>query len=190
MASGATIRVWDLLVRIGHWMLVLGIALAWLTRAGGGAWHEWIGYGVLAVIVTRVAWGWFGEPRARFAQFLRSPAATLRYARLVLAGQEPRHVGHNPLGGWMIVALLLAAALAGVSGWLYTTDRFWGVEWVETLHATLADALLALAAAHLAGVVFSSWRHDENLIAAMFHGRKRAPGPRQPVNPRRSDPSR
>ncbi|MGE0581396.1 MAG: cytochrome b/b6 domain-containing protein [Steroidobacteraceae bacterium] len=172
-----TIRVWDPLVRIGHWMLVLGIAIAWFTRAGRGAWHEWIGYAVLAVIVARVAWGWLGTAHARFAAFVCSPAVTLRYGRLVLAGREPRHVGHNPLGGWMIIALLVAAALAGFSGWLYTTDRFWGIEWVETLHATLADALLLLVAAHVAGVAFSSWRHRENLVAAMFHGRKRARGP-------------
>lgn len=177
VVSGATVRVWDPLVRIGHWMLAPGIALAWLTRAGGGAWHERIGYVALAVVAVRVAWGWLGSAHARFADFVRSPAATLHYGRRMLAGREPRHIGHNPLGGWMIVALLCVTALASLSGWLYTTDRFWGVEWVETLHATLADALLALAAAHVAGVAFSSWRHGENLVAAMVHGRKRARGP-------------
>lgn len=174
MSSSPAIKVWDPLVRIGHWLLVLSIALAWLTRAGEGAWHEWIGYVSLAVIAVRVAWGWLGSSHARFAEFVRSPATTLRYSRQVLAGHEPRYIGHNPLGGWMIIALLLNAALAGFSGWLYTTDRFWGVEWVETLHSTLADSLLVLAAAHVAGVIFSSWRHRENLLAAMLHGRKRA----------------
>lgn len=174
MSSSPAIKVWDPLVRIGHWLLVLSIALAWLTRAGGGAWHERIGYVSLAVIAVRVAWGWLGSSHARFAQFVRSPTTTLRYGRQLLAGHEPRYIGHNPLGGWMIVALLLNAALAGLSGWLYTTDRFWGVEWVETLHSTLADALLVLATVHVAGVIFSSWRHRENLFAAMLHGHKRA----------------
>ena len=167
------IKVWDPLVRMGHWLLVLSIAAAWLTRAGGGAWHEWTGYAALAVIVVRIAWGWLGPTRARFADFVRSPAVTLRYGLQVLSAREARYIGHNPLGGWRIVALLLNAAVLCISGWLYTTDRFWGVEWVETLHSTLADSLLVLAAAHVAGVIYSSWRHRENLLAAMFHGRKR-----------------
>lgn len=166
--------MWDPLVRIGHWLLALSIALAWLTKAGTGReWHEEIGYVALAVIAVRIAWGWLGSSYARFASFLRTPAATLRYGRQLLAGHEPRCIGHNPLGGWMIVALLLDTALVGASGWLYTTDRFWGVAWVERLHSILSDSLLILIAAHVGGVIFSSWRHRENLIAAMLHGRKR-----------------
>ena len=73
----------------------------------------------------------------------------------------------------MILALLLVAMLTGLSGWLYTTDAFWGVEWVEEVHEALAEALLVLIAVHVAGVLFSSRRHRENLAAAMLHGRKR-----------------
>ena len=106
---------------------------------------------------------------------MRSPAPTLRYACALVAGRESRHVGHNPLGAWMIVALLLSIAAAGFSGWLYTTDRYWGVEWVEDLHDGLATTVLVLVGLHVAGVLFSSWRQRENLVAAMFHGNKRAP---------------
>lgn len=171
--SGPTVKVWDPLVRIGHWLLALSIALAWFTRASAGSWHEWIGYVSLAIVAIRLAWGWLGPPRARFAEFLQSPAVTLQYSRQILAGREPRHIGHNPLGAWMIVALLLDTALVGFSGWLYTTDRFWGIEWVETTHAMLTYSLLILIAGHVAGVLFSSWRHGENLVFAMIHGRKR-----------------
>ena len=73
----------------------------------------------------------------------------------------------------MIVALLSMAALVGLSGWLYTTDKYWGVEWVEVMHDTLANALLILVAIHVLGVAYASYRHRENLIAAMLHGRKR-----------------
>jgi len=169
-------RVWDVLVRLGHWTLVIGIAAAWLTRHGGGLWHEWLGYLVLAVVVIRIIWGFTGTPCARFAQFVHSPAATLNYARQVIAAREPRHLGHNPLGGWMIVALLLTTAAVCVSGWLYTTDRFWGVEWVEDLHDGLTNILLMLVFVHICGVIFSSLRQRENLVAAMFTGNKRAPG--------------
>jgi cytochrome b len=178
MSSGgapATVPVWDPLVRISHWLLVATVALAWLTRHGWGARHEWIGYGALAIIAIRFVWGFVGTTHARFGQFVRSPGATIRYAHEVVARREARHLGHNPLGACMIVALLVSVALAGTTGWLYTTDRFWGVEWVENLHAGSAEAVLWLAAVHVAGVLYASWRHRENLVAAMLHGKKRVP---------------
>jgi cytochrome b len=173
------IRVWDPLVRIGHWSLMAGIALAWITHDAGAV-HEWLGYFVLAVVAVRIVWGLVahgGSRYARFSQFVHSPAHTLEYGKQILAHREPRHIGHNPLGGWMIVALLVSIALVGASGWLYTTDRFWGVKWVEELHEGLANLMLTLVALHIGGVIFSSLRHGENLVVSMLNGRKRAPGP-------------
>ena len=103
--------------------------------------------------------------------------ATVAYARAILNHTEARYVGHNPLGGWMVVALLADAIATGLTGWLYTTDRFWGVQWVEELHSLLGHALIPLLLLHVAGAVFTSWRHRENLIAAMLHGRKPAAQP-------------
>ncbi len=168
-------KVWDLLVRVGHWTIVTGIVAAWFTR---GKWHEWIGYTVLAVVALRVVWGLTARGASRYAsftQFVRSPAVTIRYGKQILTHEAPRHLGHNPLGGWMIVALLITIAGVCGSGWLYTTERFWGVEWVEKVHEGLTNFLFGLAALHIGGVIFSSWRHRENLVAAMVHGRKRAP---------------
>jgi cytochrome b len=156
-------------------LLALSIVLAWLTRHGAGIWHEWIGYASLSLVVLRVAWGWTGPRYARFVQFVRSPGATVRYGVRVLERDEPRYLGHNPLGGWMIVALLGTAALTGVTGWLFTTNALWGEEWLANLHEALADALLGLALLHVTGVATASWRHRENLVAAMIHGRKRPP---------------
>jgi len=167
------VKVWDPLVRIGHWLLVISVLTAWLTRHSPGRWHEWLGYAALAVVAVRVIWGFSGPRRARFVDFVRSPRVTLRYAREVLARSEPRHAGHNPLGGWMILALLVAISFVGFTGWLYTTDRFWGVEWVENLHETSSDVLIAFVLLHVVGVVFSSLRHRENLVGSMVHGRKR-----------------
>lgn len=174
-AAARTVRVWDPLVRIAHWLLAVGVLVAWLTRHSPGTWHEWLGYAVLAIVVVRFAWGWCGSPYARFRSFLRGLHTTLSYATALLGRREPAMLGHNPLGGWMIVALLLLVTLICVSGWLYTTDKYWGVEWVERVHSTLTDVLLVLVGLHVVGVLYASWRHGENLIASMLHGRKVSP---------------
>jgi len=168
------VKVWDALVRISHWTLVACVAAAWFTRQHL---HEWVGYAALSIVALRIVWGFIGSRYARFRQFIRSPSCTLAYARAVATHREPRYLGHNPLGGWMIAALLATVALAGGTGWLATSDRYWGVEWVEELHEACADALLILVALHLAGVVVSSVRHRENLVHAMLTGRKPAPRP-------------
>jgi cytochrome b len=173
------VRVWDPLARIAHWSLAVSVLVAWLTSEieleTAKRVHDWAGYAALAVVAVRLAWGVIGPRYARFSQFVYSPARTLSYARAVTRFAEPRYIGHNPLGGWMVVALLSMAAAAGLSGWLSVTDRFWGVKWVQELHEALANALLLLIALHVAGVVFTSLRHRENLVRAMLTGRKAAP---------------
>lgn len=172
-AARPPVKVWDPLVRASHWLLVVAITVAWFTRKGGGPWHEGAGYASLTIVVVRIIWGGCGTSNARFSSFVRSARTTLAYARAMLAGKEVRYLGHNPLGAWMILVLLFALMLVDASGWLYTTDRFWGVEWVEKLHTNLTYALLGLIAVHIAGVLYASARHRENLIAAMLHGCKR-----------------
>jgi len=167
------IRVWDLWVRIGHWLLVFSVAAAWLTRHGGDAIHEWLGYGALAVVGVRMVLGFIGTTHARFGDFVFSPSRVLRYSSDLLKRREQHYLGHNPLGGYMVLALLVVVALTGASGWLYTTDRYWGVEWVGETHDLLADLLLVLVGLHVAGVVFASVREGQNLVASMIHGRKR-----------------
>jgi cytochrome b len=169
-----TIEVWDGFARITHWTLVVSVAAAWFSRHAGGRLHDWLGYAALGLVLARFVWGCIGPHHARFRSFVRSPAATFRYARRAIARNEPRHIGHNPLGAWMILALMVSVVLIGATGWLSTTDEYWGVEWVARLHDALSSVLLALIALHVAGVAYSSWRHRENLIAAMVHGRKRA----------------
>ncbi len=176
------IRVWDALVRVLHWTLAAAIATCWIS----GHWpprdfdavHHTAGYVAAAAVVLRLLWGFTrgtGARYARLAQFVRSPRAVLAYARAMRAGREPRYIGHNPLGGWMVLALWATAAALSLSGWLYTTDWLWGYEWLSDLHAWLAWGIATLVVGHLGGVVVTSWRHRENLVAAMFSGAKRAP---------------
>ena len=175
------IVVWDPVVRLGHWSLLIAITVAWVTFEGPAKLHDAAGYVALAILAVRLVWGVAGSRYARFAGFIQSPRATLAYARSVGRHQEARYLGHNPLGGWMIIALIVTALGAGISGWLYTTDRFWGVEWVERVHAVFAWAILILVPLHVGGVIFTSRRQGENLIASMLHGRKRAPSAAEPT---------
>lgn len=175
--QGATVKVWDPLVRVLHWSLVASVAAAWITSEVGRRWHEPIGWFVLGVVGVRLLWGLVGPHHARFTGFLRGPRAVQAYAAAVLRGRAPRHVGHNPLGGWMIVALLLTLLAVGGTGWLMTTDAFFGSELVEEVHEALANGLLGLVALHVAGVVVTGWHQGENLARAMWTGRKRPPAP-------------
>jgi cytochrome b len=131
-----------------------------------------------AVAALRVLTGLLShDAHTRVSGWLRSSAVTWAYALAHVHGHAPRHPDHNPLGSWMM-ALLLADVLAcGFTGWLYTTDRFWGVAWLETLHGVLGDAFVPQVLLHLAGALWASRLQRENLVAAVLHGHKRPPGP-------------
>lgn len=170
----ATLRVWDPVVRIFHWSLVAAFAAAWLTADDWKQVHQWVGYVAIGLVTLRVLWGFIGTRHARFRDFVKSPAAILRYLRDVAAGHEARYLGHNPAGGAMILALLGGIAGLASTGYMMTTDTFWGVDWVEETHELIANGMLALVALHVLGVVVASVRHGENLLLAMLTGRKRA----------------
>lgn len=168
-----TVRVWDPFVRVFHWSQAALIAVAWLTEDGPKTLHQTAGYIIAGMLALRVVWGFVGPRHARFSDFVRGPSTVLGYMRAMVAGREPRYLGHNPAGGAMVVALLLTVAGTAVTGWLQTTDAFWGSSVMEEIHETLASLILVLVAAHLAGVALASMRHDENLARSMVDGRKR-----------------
>lgn len=167
------IKVWDPVVRLFHWGLVLSFATAWLSAGISRPVHHWAGYVAAALIAIRIVWGFTGTRYARFTQFVRNPRMVLAYLRDIAAGRERRFVGHNPAGGAMIVALILSVGGQTVTGWLQTTDAFFGVEWVETAHLLLSRLSLTLIVLHLLGVILASLRHRENLPLAMISGKKR-----------------
>lgn len=172
-AAAPTLLIWPWWQRLTHWGLAAAVTTALITYRGGPI-HENAGYAALAFAALRIALGLFGPVVTRFASFVRGWTKTLAYARAVLAHAEPRHLNHNPLGAWMVVALLAVSSLAALSGWLYTTDHFWGDDHVILLHACLAWPIVGLVCLHLGGVVHASLRHRENLAASMLNGRKRA----------------
>ena len=171
--SSDMVRVWDIFVRVFHWVLVATFAAAWLTSDDFVWLHKIFGYGVLILIAMRLIWGFVGSKYARFSNFITSPAAAISYLIDMKNGNERRYLGHNPAGGVMIIVLLLGLLVTGVTGWMSTTDAYWGIRWVEILHDLSANGCIVLVGAHILGVVYTSRKHGENLVKAMITGLKR-----------------
>ena len=174
IVSKPPVRVWDAFVRIFHWSLVALFIIAFLTGDEIEGVHIAAGYAIAGLVALRIAWGFVGSRHARFSDFVKSRSETLDYMRKAVRGRAPRFLGHNPAGAVMTLALLgMLIAISG-TGFMMTTDAFWGAEWVEDLHKGLVYATLGLIALHVAGVLGSSFAHRENLVKAMITGRKRA----------------
>ena len=167
----ATVKVWDPFIRIFHWSLVVLFALAWVTE--DLQWlHQPVGYAILLLVGLRIVWGFVGPKHARFADFVRSPQTTLTFGQGLLTGTAPRVLGHNPLAGVMILALLAMLIATGATGWLMTTGTFRSAEWLEELHEALASLTLVLVGLHVLAVLIMSAVHGENLVRAMITGLK------------------
>lgn len=168
-----TVLVWDRWVRLCHWGLVAAVAVAYFLPADILALHLSAGYLVMTLLAFRLVWGVAGSPHARFAGFVPAPRALASHLRAMLLGKEARFLGHNPAGAVMIVLLLLLLAATSISGWLLTLAAFRDDRLCETVHFASAQILIGAVAVHVLGVLFTSLRHRENLVLAMFTGRKR-----------------
>jgi cytochrome b len=169
----ATVKVWDPFVRVFHWSLASLFVVAYATGDEIEQVHIAAGYTIAALIAIRTVWGFVGPRYARFASFVWSPRNVLGYLRDVAFLRAPRFLGHNPAGGAMIIALLLAIAGTCTTGIMMTNDAFWGAKWVEDVHEILANVTVGLIVLHVVGVIIASFEHRENLVVAMFTGRKR-----------------
>ena len=167
-----TVKVWDPLLRVLHWSLA-SVFLVNFINEGGDPLHNWLGYAALFLVGVRFVWGWVGPRRARFSDWVRGPRTIRRYLRERMAGRSRRQLGHNPAAAAMMVALLIGVVLVGVTGWLQTTDRFFGAGWLEGFHEVLAYVVLAMLGLHVLAALSESFHYRENLIASMIHGRKR-----------------
>lgn len=170
----ATVKVWDPLVRIFHWSLATLFVVAYATADEVEKVHIAVGYTIAALVAVRVIWGFVGPQHARFSNFVRSPGVTLAYLRDIMLFRAPRYIGHNPAGGAMIVALLVLIAGSCVTGFMMTTDAYWGSKVLEEVHEVFANLTVGLVVFHVLGVLLASFEHRENLVKAMFTGRKRA----------------
>jgi cytochrome b len=186
------IKVWDAPTRLFHWLLVVLIAAAWWTAEEGLLdWHFRIGLAVLILIVFRLIWGFIGSSTARFAGFVKGPRAIAAYLR----GEAPPAVGHNPLGGLSVLALLFMVAAVTALG-LFATDED-GIapgplatlvsveasDLATELHETGFNLLLALVALHVAAIVYYALVRRDNLLAPMLSGSRDMPDGAEPMRP-------
>lgn len=167
--------VWDLPVRLFHWLLVVCFAGAWLTSESErqALLHQTLGYTLAGLIVWRLVWGLVGTRHARFGDFVTGPGAVLRYLKNVARRTPEHHVGHNPASALAIVVLLLLGLVLGVSGWALQQEL--GGDWVEELHEFAANVFLLTAVGHVVGVLLASRMTGENLPRSMVDGLKIAP---------------
>ena len=218
-----TVLVWDPVVRIGHWVIVIGFFTAYLSGDELPDIHVLAGYTVAATVLVRLIWGIMGTQHARFSSFVAGPRGVLSYLKGLFTGTAGRHLGHNPAGAAMIIALLMALSGTTLSGMALlaaedgrgpmagllasqanaVTTSTRGAEpsapltrhgsrddddelddgahgdgsgeILETFHSAFTYLTLILIALHILGVIASSVIHRENLVRAMFTGRKRPP---------------
>lgn len=167
-------RVWDRFVRFFHWSLVTCVLANYFLVDDGETLHHWIGYFASVLIVARIVWGFVGSEYARFTSFFPTPARLRAHLAAIRSGQPGFHPGHNPLGAVMMLALMVLVLALGISGFLQTTDAFWGEEWLQEVHEMLASALIALATLHAAAAIIMGRLEGVSLVGAMITGVKRA----------------
>jgi len=171
--------LWDLPTRLSHWLIVICVPLSWWSaETENYGLHQWLGYTVLVLVISRVVWGFVGSRHSRFADFLAGPGRVLGY----LKGVEPARPGHNPLGGWSVVALLSLLLLQAVSGLFNSDDVFYNgplyhaasVDFRDAmglLHEVAFNGLLALVGLHILAVLYYQFIRGQRLVQAMVRGR-------------------
>jgi cytochrome b len=187
------VLVWDLPTRLFHWLLVVLVIISFVTaNIGGNAmrYHEWSGFTILALLLFRLAWGFIGSRESRFMNFVRGPSAVFRYATTLLGRDSAPHLGHNPLGGWSIIAMLFALFVQAATG-LFANDDIitegplfdWiskaTSDWLTRVHKINREVIIALVSIHVLAVLFYLFFKHENLVKPMVTGVKnwRGTGP-------------
>jgi cytochrome b len=167
------VAVWDLPLRLWHWLLATSVLIAWFTPTVYGGLHRIVGYTVIGLLGFRLVWGFIGGRYSRFRMVGIRLRAAPGYLWNLRRGITGRYIGLNPAGTLMLVALLASLAVSTITGAMSVTVTFFGVWWVEDTHHYSSDAVIILVVVHVLGVVLMGTLQRENLIRAMFTGRKR-----------------
>lgn len=174
-ATGKTrelILVWDMPVRVFHWLLVICFAGAWLTSESERLQmiHYAFGYCTCLLILVRLVWGLVGTRYALFSQFLKSPKAVLEHFLAMLRGHPHHDVGHNPAGGLVMFALMLLILMIGLSGYLSVKEFL--SNFISEAHEAVASLALAVVILHVAAAIVMSLLERQNLVKSMVNGKK------------------
>ncbi len=181
------VLVWDVSLRLVHWLIAILVAGAYATwRLNWMVWHGQIGYTLLALLLFRLLWGFFGGETARFSRFLTPPRAVLQHLSYALLREPDRQVGHNPAGGWMalfLLALLLAETLSGlyVANDIADVGPFtaivpaWVANAIEASHTIVWEALFAAIIVHVLAIFGYAVVKGQNLLLPMIVGTKVLP---------------
>jgi len=185
--SGHKVLVWDAATRLFHWLTVVLVIASYATwQMNWMDWHAWTGEAVLAFVLFRMLWGFFGSETARFSTFVASPGAAATYVATVLRRERDRQVGHNPVGGWMVLlllALLLAEALTGLfvnndvanDGPLTELVPSTIANFITDLHLYFWDALLVAVILHVLAILLYAGAKRHDLVTPMITGFKTLP---------------
>lgn len=185
LSNKPTFTVWDIPLRLFHWLLVASIAVAFLSSEGEGplaGWHMASGWAAAVLIVFRLVWGFVGGEHARFAGFIR-PAHAFSHLKGLASGRAERTVGHNPAGGMAVLLMIGGVAAVVATGWI----ALQGGE--EDLHEVIAWSVLGLIGVHVAAVIATSILSRENLVRAMVTGRKKTADHPEVRGVRRASPA-
>src|SRR3954464_7283725 len=175
-----TVLVWDWPLRVWHWALAVLVLVACVTPNILDGLHQFAGYSVIGLLAFRLGWGFFGTRHSRFERIGVKLRAAPNYLKNLLRGNTGRYLGLNPAGAVLLVAMLALLAVSTVSGAMQVTVRFFGVWWVEDSHAYSSNAIIVLAGLHVLGTILMSVLQRENLVRAMFTGRKQPAGSARP----------
>ncbi|MFC3095971.1 cytochrome B [Alteromonas sediminis] len=184
-----TQTIWDIPVRICHWAIVLLVIAQWVTAElldDAIQWHAWFGYGLLGVVVFRLLWGFIGSRYARFGQFLASPKTVLHYLVATFKGEAPTYTGHNPLGGWMALFLLLVLLVQSITGLFMTDEIFFSAPYfsavssdvqslMNTLHHQAFTVIQIAVLLHVIAALIYVFVKKQPIIKAMVTGKKPTP---------------
>jgi cytochrome b len=181
-----SIQVWDIPTRLFHWILVGLLIFSYITGKIGLTamrYHEWSGFAILVLVVFRLVWGFIGGQHSRFSNFVKGPAAVIQYASSLLRKDSKPHIGHNPLGGWSILAMLISLLIQVGTGLfanddiltegpLYAMVSKQTSDWLTGIHHLNQKLLIVLVLIHIAAVFYYLIAKRQNLIKPMISGNK------------------
>jgi cytochrome b len=176
--------VWDLPLRLFHWLLVTSMIASYVTAKLGFDWMQWhfyLGYWTIGLLVFRVLWGFIGPRHARFGSFIHHPSAVWLYLKSLFHRDSPRSIGLNPVGGVWVLLLLFLVAVQATTGLFTTDDVVWAGPYNPSVSSTTASTLstihninfniiIGVVCLHIAAIMFYALYKRQNLVVPMLHG--------------------